>query len=130
MKVIPFAARSFVPAGHENPLAPGVLKKVLIEKADLRPGRVQMVNWASLAVGKRFAPHYHEDMQEIFILVQGEAELTVGKETVRLRRGDGVVIDPREVHEMRNVGSEDVEYLALGITSEAGGRTVVVEENQ
>ncbi len=45
MKLIPFAARSFVPAGHENPMAPGVLKKVLIEKADLRPGRVQMINW-------------------------------------------------------------------------------------
>jgi len=129
MKVIPFSARSFVPASHENLLAPGVLKKVLIEKADLRPGRVQMINWANLAVGKRFAPHYHEDMQEIFILVEGEAEITVGKETVTLRRGDGIVIDPREVHAMRNVGAKDVEYLALGITSEAGGRTVVVEEN-
>ena len=39
MKIIPSASRSFVPAGHENPLSPGVLKKVLLEKADLRPGR-------------------------------------------------------------------------------------------
>ncbi len=68
-------------------------------------------------------------MQEIFILVEGEAEITVGKETFTLRCGDGIVIDPREVHAMRNVGAKDVEYLALGITSEAGGRTVVVEES-
>jgi len=109
-------------------MSPGVLKKVLLEKADLRPGRVQMVNWASLAVGRRFARHYHEDMQEIFILVQGEADIKVEAGTVRLRRGDAVVIDPREVHEMRNAGSEEVEYLAIGITSEEGGRTVVVED--
>ena len=128
MRIIRSAAREFVPAGHENPLAPGVLKKVLLEKADLRPGRVQMINWASLGSGKAFAPHYHEDMQEVFILVQGEAEITVGAETATLRRGDAVVIDPREVHRMRNAAADAAEYLAIGITSEAGGKTVVVEE--
>jgi polyhydroxybutyrate depolymerase len=71
MRTIKSASVSFVPAGHENPLSPGVLKKVLLEKTDLQPGCIQMVNWASLGVGKRFARHYHEDMQEIFILVQG-----------------------------------------------------------
>jgi mannose-6-phosphate isomerase-like protein (cupin superfamily) len=128
MRIITFATRSFVPAGHENPLLPGVLKKVLLEKSDLQPGRIQMVNWASLGVGKQFARHYHEDMQEIFILVDGEAEITVGTETAALRRGDAVVIDPREVHQMQNTGAEAAEYLAIGITGDAGGKTVVVED--
>jgi mannose-6-phosphate isomerase-like protein (cupin superfamily) len=130
MRLISFAASAFEPAAHENPLSPGVLKKVLLKKADLQPGRVQMINWASLGVGKRFARHYHEDMQEVFILVRGEAEITVSADIVKLRRGDAIVIDPREIHQMCNAGSEEVEYLALGITSEAGGRTVVMEENQ
>ena len=130
MRIIASATRSFVPAGHENPLSPGVLKKILLEKADLQPGRIQMVNWASLGAGKEFARHYHEDMQEIFILVQGEAEITVGTETATLHRGDAVVVDPREVHQMRNAGTEAVEYLAIGITREAGGKTVVVEESE
>jgi mannose-6-phosphate isomerase-like protein (cupin superfamily) len=127
MKTILSALRSFVPAAHENPLSPGVLKKVLLEKADLRPGRIQMINWASLGPGKQFARHYHEDMQEIFILVAGEAEVTVAAETATLGRGDAVVIDPREVHQMRNAGTETAEYLAIGITGECGGRTVVVD---
>jgi mannose-6-phosphate isomerase-like protein (cupin superfamily) len=128
MRTITSASRAFVPAGHESPLSPGVLKKVLLEKADLQPGRIQMVNWASLGAGKRFAPHYHEDMQEIFIVVQGQAEITVAAETATLRRGDAVVIDPREVHQMRNAGTDAEEYLAIGITSQSGGKTVVVEE--
>lgn len=118
MKTIKSASLSFVPAGHENYLSPGVLKKILLEKADLQPGRIQMVNWASLS----------EDMQEIFVIVQGEAEITVGTETATLRRGDAVVIDPHEIHQMLNSGTEVVEYLAIGITSQAGGKTVVVEE--
>lgn len=127
MRFIPFDASPFVPAGHENPLAPGVLKKVLAAKADLQPGCIQMINWARMGSGKQFARHYHEDMQEIFVILSGEAEITVGSETATMRRGDTVVIDAREVHQMRTLGAEDVDYLAIGITSEAGGKTVVVE---
>jgi mannose-6-phosphate isomerase-like protein (cupin superfamily) len=126
MRIIRFDSLPFVPAGHENPLSPGVLRKALLEKADLQPGRVQMVNWASMGVGKQFARHYHEDMQEIFVIVQGEAEITVETETATLRRGDAVLIDAREVHQMRNTCDESVEYFAIGITGEAGGKTVVL----
>jgi mannose-1-phosphate guanylyltransferase / mannose-6-phosphate isomerase len=128
MKIASCADLSFVPASHENPLSPGVLKKVLLGRDDLQEGRVQMVNWAHLPVGKQFAAHYHEDMQEIFVIVSGEAEITVGTTTAVLRRGDAVVIDPREVHRMRNIGSEAVDYLAIGITAGTGGKTIVVEE--
>jgi uncharacterized protein YjlB len=121
MRIIPFASRSFVPAGHENPKSSGVLKKVLVEKADLRPGRVQMVNWASLAVGRRFARHYHEDMQEIFVLVRGEAEITVAAETVRLCRGDAVVIEIVIVARPEILGDNYEELVAnLRLCAHAG----------
>jgi len=116
----------FVPAGHEDPKNPGVWKKVLFRKVDLQAGRVQMINWARLPPGNTFAPHYHEDMQEVFVIIQGTAEATVSGEAVTLQPGDAILIDAREVHEMSNPGSGDVEYLALGISSGTGGRTVVV----
>jgi len=121
------ADHPFVPASHENPLDPGVWKKVLFPQADLQSGVVQMVNWARLPAGKRFAAHYHEDMQEIFVILQGEAHLQVGADRVVMRRGDAVRIDAREVHTMSNPGSDAVEYLVVGISAGAGGRTVVVE---
>jgi mannose-6-phosphate isomerase-like protein (cupin superfamily) len=130
VRIISFASHSFVPAAHDNPQSPGVLKKVLLKKGDLRSSHVQMVNWASLGIGKCFAPHYHEDMQEIFIMVQGEAKIAVDQETVILHRGDAVVIDAREVHQMENAGSETVEYLAIGIATATGGKTVVVGQGQ
>ncbi len=128
MKISYGADYEFVPASHENPLDPGVWKKVLFPKADLQAGVVQMVNWARLGAGKHFAAHYHEDMQEIFIILQGEAHLTVETQTAVLRSGDAVRIDPREVHAMSNPGTEDVQYVVVGITSGMGGRTVVVEQ--
>ena len=127
MQTIRSADRAFVPAGHEDPQNPGVWKKVLLEKADLQAGHVQMVNWARLPSGNSFARHYHEDMQEVFVIVQGTAEAVVGRESVTLQRGDAILIDPHEVHEMSNPGPNDVEYLALGISRGTGGKTVVVD---
>jgi mannose-6-phosphate isomerase-like protein (cupin superfamily) len=127
MKIALAAEGSFVPASHENPLSPGVWKKVLFQKADFQPGQVPMVNWARLPVGQAFAAHYHEDMQEVFLIVQGRAEMTVAGQTAELGRGDAILIDAGEVHRMRNLGDEDVEYVAFGVASGRDGRTVVVE---
>ena len=80
MKIIRTDDKSFIPASHENPLSPGVWKKVLFQRDELQPGTVQMVNWARLPVGNSFSAHYHEDMQEIFIIVAGEAEMVVAGE--------------------------------------------------
>jgi mannose-6-phosphate isomerase-like protein (cupin superfamily) len=126
MKLILSADRPFIPASHENPLSPGVWKRVLLQKADLHAGAVQMVNWARLPPGKSFAPHYHEDMQEVFVIIQGVARITVAADTSVLHRGDAILIDPREIHQMWNDGAEDVEYLAMGISAGRGGRTIVV----
>jgi len=127
LRTIRSTDRAFAPAGHEDPQNPGVWKKVLLEKADFQAGHVQMVNWARLPGGNSFAPHYHEDMQEVFVIVEGTAELTVGTETVTLERGDAVLIDSHEVHRMSNSGPGDVEYVAIGISRGTGGKTVVVD---
>ena len=127
MQIIRATDFPYVPAGHEDPQNPGVWKKVLLQKADLQTGHVQMINWARLPVGNSFAPHYHEDMQEVFIIVQGVATLMVGAASVTLARGDAIRIEPHEVHTMWNHGADDVEYVALGISQGAGGRTVIVK---
>lgn len=86
-----------------------------------------MINWATLPAGNSFAAHYHEDMQEVFIMISGEVQLIVDTTEAVLRPGDTVTIDPHEVHQMANRGTGDVEYLAIGIAGGEHGKTVVVE---
>ena len=87
-----------------------------------------MVNWAKLPAGNAFAPHYHEDMQEIFVILTGETRIQVGSRTLILCRGDAVLIDPQEIHQMWNDGETDVEYLAIGIAVGEHGQTVLVDD--
>jgi len=127
MNVIRGSQIRFIPAAHEDANNPGVLKRVLATRDDLLGGRVQMLNWARLPGGRAFRPHYHEDMQEVFVIVSGQARMRVGDETVLLAAGDAIVVEPREVHEMENDTDHDVDYIVFGITLDQGGRTVVVE---
>ncbi len=127
MRLVRATDDPLTPASHEDPLRPGVLKRVIATRDGLLAGRVQMINWAQLPVASAFRAHYHEDMEETFILVQGQAEMQVEQTTVRLGPGDAVIVAPREVHSMKNIGAVVVEYVVVGISLGQNGRTVVVE---
>jgi len=126
MKIIRFDGLPYIPASHEDPSDPGVWKKVLLGREDFIKGDIQMVNWAKLPAGRSFRRHYHEDLQETFVIIKGTASVTVGAESDRLAPGDVVVIPAGAAHIMTAIGSEDVEYIALGISSGKGGETIVI----
>ncbi len=127
MRFIPADNRPFEPASHEDPAQPGVLKRVVAIKDELLAGRVQMINWARLPVGSSFRNHYHEDMEEVFLLTEGSAEMVIDGESVALRAGDSVVVSPGEQHAMKNTGTEDALYIVVGISLGQNGQTIVVE---
>lgn len=126
MKYISGSDLPFIPSSHEDPQNPQVIKKVLLEKLDLMPGRVQMVNWAQLKPHASFNPHYHEDMAEVFLIIEGSVEMTINKEKIILERGDAVVVEPGEIHTMYNPSDNPIEYIVFGISEDKGGKTVVV----
>ena len=128
MKIIRGKDINFVPASHEDKKNPQVLKKVLLKRDDLINGRVQMINWAKLPLGKTFKAHYHEDMEEIFIILNGKTRITIDKETEELNEGDTVIVPIKEIHMMENISPFDVNYIAIGISLCNNGKTVISEK--
>jgi len=126
MKIINSNKIQYQPASHEDPKSPGALKKVLLTKTDLQPGMVQMINWAKIPKGKSFAGHYHEDMQEIFIIISGKVKVVVEGKKKMIGKGDLVLVPANKVHVMKNLSDHDVEYIAIGISEGKDGKTVVV----
>ena len=127
MQFISSRASGFVPAAHEDPLNPGVLKRVIATREQFQAGHVQMLNWARLPAGSSFQRHYHEDMQEIFVLLTGAVEMRCGADQTIMQPGDTVIVPAREPHQMKNIGLEAAEYLVFGISAGQGGKTVVIE---
>ncbi len=126
MKIIRLRDLEFVPAGHEDPKSPGVLIKVILKKQDLLAGHLQMVNWAKMAEGNSFRPHYHEDMEEIFIILRGKTRIQIREEEAILGKEEVVVVPMGEVHGMKNIGDDEAEYIVIGISQGKGGKTVVI----
>lgn len=124
--IIRFASLPALPASHEDPKNPGVLKKILISAKDVAPGHVQMINWCTLLPNKSFRPHYHETMDEIFIMLSGKVKMVIDNDVIMLQKRDTVIIEKNRVHSMINPGSKIVEYIAIGVSTSAKGKTIVV----
>ncbi len=126
MNIIYLKELEFIPASHENPQLPAVFKKLLYERNALFPGFLQMINWAKLRVGTSFRPHFHEDMEEIFILLKGKARMRVDEEQADIGSESVVVVPAGKTHEMSNIGEEEVEYIVIGASQGKGGKTVAI----
>ena len=127
MKTIRGSEIEFAPASHEDPNKAGVVRRVLAAKNDFQSGQVMMLNWSQLPVGSSFRSHFHENMQEAFVIIQGNVTMTVDDKAVDLGKGDAVLVEPREIHSMTNKGDQPAEFVVFGIASGEGGRTIVVD---
>lgn len=128
MKKISINKLQFIPASHEDPVSPGVLKKILYTFKDFsEKGRLQMINWARLPKGSGFTPHYHDDMDEVFIIIKGKAKLTVGTEECLLDEKEAVLVPMKNVHKMNNIGEIDLEYIVIRISQGRNGKTHIIK---
>lgn len=128
MKLIHSSSLKYLPASHENPQDPGVLKKVLFTNADILAGQIQMVNWAQLLPQKSFQAHYHQDMEEVFILLSGEVAVQVGTETEIMKKGDAVLVPATQMHTMKNLLSTPAEFIVFGVSQSNSGKTVLPKQ--
>ena len=59
--------------------------------------------------------HYHYDQEETYFIHQGHCEFEFGDDSVhRLGPGGIARVDPATVRRIRNVGDEDLVYVAVG----------------
>ncbi len=126
MKIIRFQDKDEVPASHEDPLDPGAIKRVLLSEHRDIHGHIQMINWATLLPGKSFRAHYHEDMIELFLMIEDGIVMMLDGKDLSLSRGDVVVVYPNEIHEMRNTTDTGRSYLVIGISGDKAGKSVNV----
>jgi len=64
---------------------------------------------AGAAVGR----HYHQETEEIYYILSGTGEMTVGEETEKVSAGDAVYIPANNIHTLKNTGSEPMKILLV-----------------
>ena len=66
---------------------------------------------ARLAPGLATESHFHPRTEEIYYILNGEAEMTIDDEQQPVSEGDAIAIPPGQVHSIRNKGQEMLIFL-------------------
>jgi mannose-6-phosphate isomerase-like protein (cupin superfamily) len=73
--------------------------------------RKQSLAEARLPVGAQTAPHYHPQTEEIYYILSGTAQMTIGSEEQQVGPGDAIAIPPGQTHTIRNIGQVPLVFL-------------------
>jgi mannose-6-phosphate isomerase-like protein (cupin superfamily) len=73
--------------------------------------RKQSLAEARLAPGAATTPHHHAVTEEIYYILSGTADMTLGHETRPVGPGDAIAIPPGCRHTIRNTGSAELVFL-------------------
>jgi mannose-6-phosphate isomerase-like protein (cupin superfamily) len=66
---------------------------------------------AQLPVGAETTPHHHVVTEEIYFILDGQAEMRIDNDTRTVGPGDAIAIPPGKVHQIRNVGTDTLKFL-------------------
>ncbi|NJK27831.1 MAG: cupin domain-containing protein [Coleofasciculaceae cyanobacterium SM2_3_26] len=95
---------------------PAIQKKVMLRMGDLP--HLTNFSQAYFAPGQIAAAHAHRDMCEVFFVQAGEGTITINGAVYPLRAGSCIAVEPNEVHEVVNTGSEELVLTYFGIQVE------------
>ena len=73
--------------------------------------RKQSLAEARLDAGSATIPHHRDVTEEIYYILSGTADMTLGEETRPVGPGDAIAIPPGVRHTIRNTGSGELVFL-------------------
>lgn len=78
---------------------------------DTQGNRQQSLAEATVPPGVKTALHLHKQSEEIYYIVAGEGEMTLGENTFNVTVGDTVCISPNTPHQIFNFTQTDLKFL-------------------
>ncbi len=90
--------------------------------------RNQSLAEARLPVGGATTPHHHPAAEEIYYILAGQGEMRIERSVRRVGPGDAIAIEPGEMHQMTNVGSEPMTFLCCCAPAYGHEDTVLADE--
>ena len=64
-----------------------------------------------LPPGAAVTPHHHQQLEEIYYLVEGRGVMTVGDEQQEVSAGDAIYVPRHQLHTLKNTGDTPIRLL-------------------
>ena len=66
--------------------------------------------------------HYHRKARQFFYILSSEAQMKSKSETIILKAGTGIEIEPLEAHQMINISEDDLEFIVVSMPKAHGDK--------
>lgn len=83
------------------------------------------VDHAVLSRGSSLGRHYHEHMDELFVVLSGSGDMTIGDRTTRIGPGDATLQRHGEGHGLLNPCEEDLDFVRVAVSARGEAFTTV-----
>ncbi|MBN2736978.1 MAG: cupin domain-containing protein [Spirochaetales bacterium] len=91
----------------------GQIKITHVFKQDELHGKARLFASMTLEPGSSVGYHVHENEEEIYYIISGEAEVDDNGEIRRLSSGDALLTSSGKGHSIKNSGEKPLEILAV-----------------
>ncbi len=69
----------------------------------------------SLPTGESIPPHLHPDLEEIYYILSGYGNITIGEEKQEISRGDVVYIPQQALHTLVNTAEVPLRFVTVSV---------------
>ncbi|MEE9412087.1 MAG: cupin domain-containing protein [Methylococcales bacterium] len=94
---------------------PIIKKRTLVKKGEI--DHLTNFSEAIFPPGEIAYAHRHDDMTEVFFIQSGTGLINVDNQSIVLRQGMCITIEPNESHELKNTGTTNLVVMYFGVTS-------------
>ena len=95
---------------------------------DSQGNRQQSLAEATVPPGVKTVLHLHKQSEEIYYIVAGSGEMTLGENTFNVAVGDAVCIAPNTPHRIFNNNATDLKFLCACSPAYSHADTVLLEK--
>ncbi len=90
-----------------------ISKQVMISKEEI--SSITNFSRAVFPPGERAGAHSHDDMAEVFFIASGQGVMIVDGKEFEIHSNTCILIEPLEVHEIKNTGKAELVILYFGV---------------
>ncbi len=69
----------------------------------------------SLPPGESIPPHLHPDFEELYYILSGYGNITIGEEKQEISRGDVVYIQQQAIHTLLNTAEVPLRFVTVSV---------------
>jgi len=94
-----------------------MIVKKIHENLGVKDGTIRFLGiWdTTLDRGAAVTPHAHDDVEEVYYILEGNGEMRIGDESRLVGAGDLIYIPPKKIHMLIQVGERPLRFITASV---------------